>query len=362
MTDTPGTQPTESVLTEKRGSLGVITLNRPRAVNALNSEMMQLMNAALDDFEQDAGITAVLLRGAGERGLCAGGDVVALYKATGENPDQGVDFFRVEYTLNLRISRYPKPFISLMDGLVLGGGVGVSAHSSHRIVTEGTRTGMPETVIGFCPDVGGLNILARAPQNLGRLMAVTGLHVTGADALAVGMADYFVPSEKLDDLVAALESVEGADAVAQVLEGFAEQAPPSQLVENAHWIEGAFAADTVEEILEKVQVVADSGAEGAEFAGTVLAALQKNGPTGMKVALEAVRRAGSQSLAETLNQDFVTSCNALAHHDMREGIRAQVVDKDRNPQWCPASLAEVSRESVLAFFTPTKAGELGLKS
>ncbi|WP_421083735.1 enoyl-CoA hydratase/isomerase family protein [Rothia nasimurium] len=360
MTDTPGTQPTESVLTEKRGSLGVITLNRPRAVNALNYEMMQLMNAALDDFETDESVQAVLLRGAGDRGLCAGGDVVALYQATGEDPAQGVEFFRVEYALDLRIARYPKPFVALMDGLVLGGGVGVSAHSAYRIVTERTRTGMPETVIGFCPDVGGLNILARAPQNLGTLMAVTGLHVTGADALAVGMADYFVPSEKLDELASALEKITGADAVEQVISGFAQQAPSSQLVENASWIEGAFAADSVEEIIEAVQAVAESGEDGAEYAGTVLAALQKNGPTGMKVALEAVRRAGSQSLAETLNQDFVTSCNALAHHDMREGIRAQVVDKDRNPQWSPASLAEVSREDVLAFFTPTEAGELGL--
>lgn len=360
MTDTPSTPPAESVLSEKRGNLGVITLNRPRAVNALNYQMMGLINAALDDFEKDPTIRAVLLRGAGERGLCAGGDVVALYQATGSDPAEGITFFRTEYTLDLRIARYPKPFISLMDGLVLGGGVGLSAHSSHRIVTERTRTGMPETVIGFCPDVGGLNILARAPQNLGTLMAVTGLHVTGADALAVGMADYFVPAERLDQLVAALEEVEGAEAASRIIEGFAADAPPSQLVDNAHWIEGAFAADTVEEILQKVQTVAESGADGSEFAGTVLAALQKNGPTGMKVALEAVRRAASQSLAQTLNQDFVTSCNALAHHDMREGIRAQVVDKDRNPKWSPASLAEVAEEEVLSFFIPTEAGELGL--
>ncbi|MGV3103967.1 enoyl-CoA hydratase/isomerase family protein [Rothia sp. 32237D007AR] len=360
MTHTPGTQPDQSVLTEKRGTLGVVTLNRPRAVNALNYEMTQLLNAALDNFEQDPEITAVLLRGAGERGLCAGGDVVAIYKATADEPAAGEEFFGVEYTMNLRISRFPKPYISLMDGLVLGGGVGVSAHGSHRIVTERTRTGMPETVIGFSPDVGGLNILARAPHQLGTFMAVTGLHVTGADALAVGLADYFVPSEKLDELATALENVEGADAATGIIESFAADAGPSQLLENASWIECAFAADSVEEILGRVQAVAESGGEGSDYAGIVLAALQKNSPTGMKVALEAVRRAAQQTLAQTLNQDFVTSCNALIQHDMREGIRAQVVDKDRNPQWSPATLAEVSRQSVLAFFEPTQAGELGL--
>lgn len=344
------------VLAEKRGHLGVITLNQPRAINALNYEMMTLMDAALTDFEQDDAVTAVLLTGAGERGLCAGGDVVALYRAINGNREAGVEFFRFEYTLDLRMGTFPKPIISLMDGLVLGGGVGVAAHTSHRIVTERTRTGMPETVIGFSPDVGGLNILARAPHQLGTLMALTGLHVTGADALAVGMADYFVPSERLSELTAALEGVESADAIAGVIERFTGKAPESNLVANAGWIEDAFAGETAEEIRDDVEAAAAEH----EFAATVLAALTKNSPTGIKTALEAVRRAEGQTLAQTLNQDFVTSCNAMDGHDMREGIRAQLIDKDRNPQWAPASYGEVTREQVLAFFEPGEPGELGL--
>lgn len=348
------TEPT--VLVEERGNLGVITLNQPRAINALSYQMMRLIDDALDAFQEKDSIKAVLLRGAGERGFCAGGDVVALYRAIDGRQEDGVEFFRFEYTLDLRTSTYPKPIISLMDGLVLGGGVGISAHTSHRVVTERTRTGMPETVIGFSPDVGGLNILARAPHQLGTLMALTGLHVTGADALAVGMADYFVPSDRLDALTTALEGVESADAVAGVIEGFTEEAPESHLLANAGWIEGAFAGESAEQILDAVA----AAAQEHEFAATVLAALTKNSPTGIKTALEAVRRAEGQTLAQTLNQDFITSYRAMGGHDMREGIRAQLIDKDRNPQWAPASLEEVTREQVLAFFEPGEPGELGL--
>lgn len=350
----------QSVIVEQQGSLGTITLNRPRAVNALNYRMMQIMNSALDRFEADPSVCAVLVRGAGERGLCAGGDIVALYRAMKENPEAGVEFFRYEYTLNLRLSRYPKPYIALMDGLVLGGGAGISAHGSHRIVTERTRAGMPETVIGFSPDVGVLNILARAPHSLGVLMALTGLHVSGVDALAVGLADYFVPSGKVESLVQKLSQVKDEAEVETVVADMQADAGQSLLATQAGWVSQVFAADSVEQIMENVRQVATSGMEGAEFAAIVLGAMEKNSPTGMKVALEAVRRAANQSLAQTLNQDFVTSCRAMEGHDLSEGIRAQVIDKDRNPAWSPASLEQVGEKTVLDFFEPTAAGELGL--
>lgn len=359
MTHNLETEP--ELLLERRGALAVLTLNRPRAVNAINLRMLELLHEALDDCEQDASVEAVLIEGAGDRGLCAGGDVVALYRAVTDGQRGAmVEFFRQEYTLNLRLAQYPKPLIAVMDGLVLGGGVGVSAHGSHRVVTERTRIGMPETVIGFSPDVGGLNILARAPKNLGRLMAVTGLHVGGADALAVGLADYYVPSEKLGQLCAALEGIDGPDAIAGVIRDFSADPGPSQLMQNADWIESAFAANSLEEILEAVRSIAEGRQEGNELAGAVVAALLKNGPTGMKVALEAVTRASTQTLAQTLDQDFITTCHALRHPDVCEGIRAQVVDKDRNPNWRPAGLEQVGRESVLAFFEPTEDGQLGL--
>lgn len=350
----------QSIIVEQQGTLGVITLNRPRAVNALNYEMMQGLNAALDRFETDPGVCAVLVRGAGERGLCAGGDIVALYRAIQSDRQVGVDFFRYEYALNLRLSRYPKPYIALMDGLVLGGGLGASAHGSHRVVTERTRAGMPEAVIGFSPDVGVLTILARAPHHLGTLMALTGLHVSGADALVVGLADCFILADRAEDLVEALSAVTCSSEVDGVLARMQAEAGQSLLAAQAGWVSWAFAADSVEEIMENVQQVVDSGEEGAEFATTVLGAMKKNSPTGMKVALEAVRRASNQSLAQTLNQDFVTTCRAMEGHDLSEGIRAQVIDKDRNPVWLPASLEEVERRTVLAFFEPTSAGELGL--
>lgn len=350
----------QSLLVQQCGSLGVITLNRPSAVNALNYQMMQGLNAALDRFEADPGVCAVLVRGAGERGLCAGGDIVALYRAMKDAPQEGVEFFRYEYALNLRLSRYPKPYIALMDGLVLGGGLGVSAHGSHRLVTERTRAGMPETVIGFSPDVGVLNILARAPQHLGVLMALTGLHVGGADALAVGLADFFIPSARVDDLVGALSGVADSSEVDGVLAGMQVDAGASPLAAQAAWVQQAFAADSVEQIRQSVRQVVAAGGESAEFATRVLGAMEQNSPTGMKVALEAVRRAATQSLAQTLNQDFVTTCRAMEGHDLSEGIRAQVIDKDRNPAWSPARLEEVGGGTVLAFFEPTDAGELGL--
>lgn len=341
-----------SVLTEVRGHLGVITLNRPRAVNALNVEMIQLINKALDDFEYDANVKSVAVVGSGERGLCSGGDVVALYKAaTGGDRSQGTDFFRHEYDFDYRISRYPKPYVAIMNGLVLGGGIGLSVPGSHRVVTESTRTGMPETGIGFSPDVGGLNYLSKAPGQAGRHMALTGLHVDGGDAIHAGLADFYVPDAAIEDLLRSLESVENPGAVATTIQDFVVEPPRSELEEAASWIDEDYAADCVEEILQNLEARVEKEPDN-ELANKALKALRRNSPTGMKTALEGLHRAKDQSLAETLVQDFRTSGNALLAHDLAEGIRAQVIDKDRNPQWQPQTLEEVSREIVLGFFDP----------
>ncbi|QRZ61686.1 enoyl-CoA hydratase/isomerase family protein [Rothia sp. ZJ932] len=344
------------VLVEVRGGLGVITLNRPRAVNALNYEMLKSVDGALTDFESNEGVHAVLIRGAGERGLCAGGDVVSLYRAIEEeNFAFAEDYFRVEYTLNHRIAHYPKPYIALMDGLVLGGGIGASAHGSHRIVTENTKAGMPETVIGFSPDIGGLNILARAPHHFGTAMALTGIHVGAADALAVGLADYFIPVERLDELQEALTQVSGAEQVTRTIEQFTQDAGASAFEENKEWIEAAFSKENPQQIADTLKKAAQG--ESSSLAEELYASILRNSPTGVKTALKAIRRAEGQSLAQTLEQDYLTSCNALRAHDMREGIRAQVVDKDRNPVWEPASFDEVSDELVESFFAPLNEDE-----
>ncbi|MCT1367114.1 enoyl-CoA hydratase/isomerase family protein [Kocuria sp. HSID16901] len=340
------------VLTTIRGHLGLITLNRPRAVNALNVEMIGLVNQALDEFEEDANVKVVAIVGSGERGLCAGGDVVALYKAaSSDDPGQGIDFFRQEYAFDYRISRYPKPFVAIMNGLVLGGGVGLSVPGSHRVATDSTRTGMPETGIGFSPDVGGLNYLSHAPGQAGKHLALTGLHIDGADAIHAGLADYYVEDAQVEELLKQLEDTENPGTVATVLQEVEAELPESTLAAAASWIDEDYAPETVEEILANVTARVEKDPDN-ELAASALAALRRNSPTGMKTALEGLTRASNQSLAETLTQDFRTSGNALFAHDMAEGIRAQVIDKDRNPQWQPQTLEDVDRETALGFFEP----------
>lgn len=362
------------VLSEIRGSLGLITLNRPRAVNALTIEMIDLMMAALDAFEADPAVRVVAVVGAGERGLCSGGDVVALYRAaTAGREEECIEFFRKEYALDHRISRYPKPYVALMNGLVLGGGIGLSAAGSHRVVTESTRTGMPETGIGFSPDVGGLKHLAGAPGRTGEHLAVTGLHIGGADAVYIGIADHYVPDASLPELLRALEEVPSRDdaddsaaetpadadaraaaaasAVEAVIARFEQPAPQPPLAAAQPWIEEAYAADAVEQVRDNLAVLSEREPRDEGIAAA-LAALERNSPTGIKTAWEGIGRARGLTLAQTLEQDFRTSGNAVLGHDMTEGIRAQVVDKDRTPAWDPPSLEEVGRDRVLGFFEP----------
>lgn len=349
------------VLTETRGSLGLITLNRPRAVNALTIEMIDLMMDALDSFEADPRVRVVAVVGAGERGLCAGGDVVALHRAaTSGNEAECLEFFRKEYTLDHRISRYPKPYVALMNGLVLGGGIGLSVAGSHRVVTESTRTGMPETGIGFSPDVGGLKYLSEAPGRTGEHLAITGLHIDGADAVYIGLADHYVPDAARPELLAALEDLPGEGdayaAVARLIARYEREAPESRLAAAQPWIEEAYAADAVEQVRDNLAVLAEREPDDDAVAAA-LAALERNSPTGIKTAWEGIGRARGLSLAQTLEQDFRTSGNAVFAHDMTEGIRAQVVDKDRSPAWDPPSLEEVEQDRVLAFFGPVPGHE-----
>jgi enoyl-CoA hydratase len=261
------------------------------------------------------------------------------------------DFWATEYPLNAHISRYPKPYVALMDGLVLGGGVGISAHGSVRVVTERTRTGMPETTIGFVPDVGGTLLLSRAPGESGTHAALTGAHLSGADALFLGLADHFVPSENLPALAEALESTTADAAVGR----FAQDPPASALAEQREWIDAAYAADDAEEILRRLQA---AGGEAADAAATI----EAKSPTAVKLTLESLRRVRGLSLEETLAQEYRVGVRSLAGPDFREGIRAQVVDKDRNPQWKPASLAEVSPADVERYFAPLGDRELHLLS
>ena len=340
---------TAEVLFERRGRLGVVTLNRPKAVNALTAGMAAAMLEQLTRWADDDAVAAVLVRGAGDRGLCAGGDIVAIYRDMLDGGDTTADFWAVEYRLNLLISDFPKPYVAFMDGLVLGGGVGISAHGSMRIVTERTRMGMPETTIGFVPDVGGTLLLSRSPGETGTHAALTGAHLTGADALFLGLADHFVPSDRLPELAAALETEPVEAAVVR----FAEPAPASVLAAQREWIDACYSTDDAEEVLRRLRT---AGGEAADAAGTI----EAKSPTAVKVALESLRRVRGLSLEQALQQEYRVGLRFLEGPDFREGIRAQVVDKDRNPRWKPATLAEVTPADVAAYFAPLGGRELKL--
>ncbi|MFE5119785.1 enoyl-CoA hydratase/isomerase family protein [Streptomyces sp. NPDC056669] len=342
----------DAVLTRAEGRAGHLTLNRPRALNALTHPMVTRIAEALTAWERDPAVQAVVIGGAGERGLCAGGDIRMIHRdVTSGGGAASRAFWRDEYTLNARIARYPKPYVALMDGIVMGGGVGVSAHGSVRIVTERSRVAMPETTIGFVPDVGGTYLLSRAPGELGTHLALTGASVGAADALLCGLADHVVPSELLPALTRDL----AAAPVPDVLPRYAVDAPAGTLDGQREWIDHCYAADTVEEIVDRLMAVGEPAAK--ETAETLLA----KSPTALKVTLAAVRGARTlDSLERVLEQEYRVSCAALARPDFVEGVRAQVIDKDRRPRWTPAALAEVIDAQVAGFFAPPADGDLRL--
>ncbi|MFJ2435311.1 enoyl-CoA hydratase/isomerase family protein [Streptomyces anulatus] len=334
---------TEDVLVTTKGRTGRLILNRPEALNALTRPMVLRIEEALTAWQDDPAVEVVVISGAGERGLCAGGDIRAIHEDARTGGTASAAFWRDEYRLNALIARYPKPYVALMDGIVMGGGVGVSAHGTVRIVTERSRVAMPETGIGFVPDVGGTYLLALAPGELGTHLALTGAPVGAADALLCGLADHFVPSERLDRLVEDLSRTSVHNALAPHV----GQASPGELAARREWIDHCYAAGTVEEIVDRL---VGSGVPAAEEAA---AALNSKSPTALKVTLTSLRRARSLGpLERVLEQEYRVSCAALFSPDLVEGIRAQVIDKDRAPRWSPARLAGVTDEDVARHFAP----------
>ncbi|GAA4779905.1 enoyl-CoA hydratase/isomerase family protein [Citricoccus nitrophenolicus] len=342
--------PEPEVLVRRAGHLGHLILNRPKALNSLTHGMVQTVRDTLEQWREDSDVATVLISGAGEKGLCAGGDVVSLYRAAVDGrPEVGDAFFADEYAMNALIADYPKPYVAFMDGIVLGGGVGISAHGNQRIVTERTRLGMPETGIGFFPDVGGAWLLSRAPAGFGHHLGLTSSHVTGADALALGFADHFVDSSRLAELATTLEATGAEEAIAAVAASGAAE-PESPLMQHQAWIETAYAEDTAEGIVAALTSSGDPAA--AEAAAAILA----KSPTSVKITLELIRRAAQMSTVhEVLDQDATVAHHLLRGHDMREGIRAQLVDKDRNPQWNPRALEDVPTDAVTSAFDPVAA-------
>jgi enoyl-CoA hydratase len=333
----------EDVLVIVENGVGLITLNRPKAINSLTHPMVTAMSKVLTDWEQDDRVHAVVVSGAGERGLCAGGDIVAIYHSAHADGSEARQFWYDEYLLNAQIGRFNKPYVALMDGIVMGGGVGVSAHGSVRVVTDTTKMAMPEVGIGFIPDVGGTLILSHTPGLLGHHAALTGAPFDGADAIALGFADHFVPHDKLPAFKAAIV----ADGIEAAVKAHAIEPPPSHLLAQRDWIDHCYAGDTAEDI---VAALRGHDAGPANDAANLIAS---RSPVSVSVALEAIRRAAKlDTLEDVLRQEYRTSVGALRSHDLVEGIRAQVIDKDRNPKWSPASLAAVTSADVEAYFAP----------
>ncbi len=334
------------IILRETASLGRITLNRPRALNALTLDMVQAMEAALRRWQTDPAIRTVLIDGAGERGLCAGGDIRAAWdsigaEAAGSDGNAADLFWDEEYRLLARIAGYPKPVVAWMDGLVMGGGVGISAHASHRIVTERSAVAMPETLIGFTPDVGGSFLLSRAPGELGLRLGLTGGRMDAGDAIHCGFADRCMPSGRLAALAEALRESD-ADAAVAALAG-AE--PASPLAAHASWIDKAYAAPAMQEIVAALRACPEP--EAAED----VAALARRSPTALEVTLRSIRTARVRpDLAACLAQERRLVRHMLRLPDFTEGVRAQVIDKDRTPRWQPARLEDVDAGRLDSWF------------
>jgi len=334
---------TDEILARVDSGVGFLTLNRPKALNSLTHTMVTALDTTLTAWSDDDTVRAVVVHGAGERGLCAGGDVVAIYHSAKAGGADARQFWFDEYRLNARIGRYPKPYVAYMDGIVMGGGVGVSAHGNVRVVTDTSKIAMPEVGIGFIPDVGGTFLLSRAPGNLGLHAALTGGPFSGADAIALGFADHYVAH---DDL-AAFTTTLVTDGVDAALRDHAQEPPPSTLLAQREWIDDCYAGDTVTDI---VAALRSHGEGPANDAADLIAT---RSPVALAVTLAAVRRAAAlDTLEDVLVQEYRVSCASLRSHDLVEGIRAQLVDKDRNPTWSPASLDAVADGDVDAYFAP----------
>lgn len=331
---------TDDVLYAQDGHLGRIMLNRPRVINVLNSRMVSSVMAQLESWAQDDNVTAVSIQGAGERGLCAGGDVRVLRTVVMAESEDPVEFWAAEYRMNAAIASYPKPFVAFMDGIVMGGGVGISAHGSLRLVTERSRVAMPETTIGYFPDVGSLFLLSRAPGEMGTHLAMTGLPVGGADAITCGLADALVESRDIPGLISRLAAGETLDP------GIGSTSIVGDLAAERDWIDSCYAGDN------PVTIVRALRAHPALAAQQCADVLRSRSPLSVSVALEAIRRAARMdTLAQVLDQDLMLGRTFASSSDFVEGVRALLVDRDNAPRWRHRSLDDVDPAEVAQLFT-----------
>mgnify|MGYP003655547282 FL=1 len=346
----------EEILFEVKGAIGLVTLNRPKALNALTHEMCLALKAKLQEWETDAGVGAVLVEGAGGRAFCAGGDIVKLYNEGKDGGDYPYHFYRDEYLLNLAVKHFTKPYIALMDGIVMGGGVGVSVHGSHRIATERTLFAMPESGIGLFPDVGGSYFLPRLAGELGLYLGLTGARLKAADAVYTGITPVYIESAKIDELKGALSGHRfGNDAhseVSSILARFASDPGAAPIAEVVGAIDTHFANPSAEAILASLEGDPDPWAQ--KTAET----LREKSPTSVKLAFLQLRRGAKLDFDDCMRMEFRMVGRVIQGVDFYEGTRAVVIDKDQSPKWNPATLEEVSDAEIEAYFAPLPDGEL----
>lgn len=341
----------KEVLFETRGRLGLVTLNRPKALNALTLDMIGEMDPTLARWAGSDDIAAVAVMGAGDKAFCAGGDILHIYhgRRDGRNPF-GEAFFAAEYRLNRRVRRLPKPYVALMDGIVMGGGVGISVHGSHRVVTEHTLFAMPETGIGLYPDVGSTYVLPRLPGQLGMFLGLTGWRLKAADCLYAGLATHYVEWADIEALLAAVAGMGAGAGEGAALDGalgrFAQD-PGRSVLEDMHGdIDRCFGASNVAEIMAALRGL------DADWAGRALAMMERASPTSLELTFHQLRRGATLDFEACMTLEYRLSLACLAGHDLYEGIRAVVLEKGQAPRWQPTALSEVTAESIEAAFAP----------
>jgi enoyl-CoA hydratase len=335
---------TGDILFERRGAAGLVTLNRPQALNAVSHPMVRALAAQLDEWARNPAVTRVVIRAAGERAFSAGGDIRALYElGRAGRQSEMLPFWRDEYRLNTFIKHYPKPYVALIDGIVMGGGVGISVHGSHRVAGEKFQFAMPEVGIGFFPDVGATWFLPRLPGETGTYCALTGERLRLADAVKAGVATHHVAAARFPDLIDALAGTVSVDAV---LAAFAEPVGQGPVTALRPAIDRLFARDTVEGILAALDGAGLGADRDASWAAQTAATIRTKSPTSLKVALAQVRRGAGWSFTACMQAEFRIVSRIVYGHDFYEGVRATIIDKDNAPRWRPGDLAGVTDAAI----------------
>lgn len=342
---------TADVLLRNDGLLGRITLNRPQALNALTHDMCRSIYQAMQGWAMDPDIHAVLIDAVPGRAFCAGGDIRSIYQLGRTNLPAAEAFFATEYRLNAAIGHFPKPYVALLNGVTMGGGAGLSIHGSHRVVTENASFAMPETGIGLYPDVGGTYFLSRLPGQTGTYLALTGARIGPADMLSLGLATHYVSSAEIERGIVRLAQGETVDAVLEAVAGTPPDAPAT--TPFAAQIDAAFGCDMVEEIASKLQSMGEWGREMAKLLAT-------RSPTSLKLTLRALRETRNLDFDECMRMEYRMTLRVLRGHDLYEGVRAILIDRDQHPRWNPDSLEKVTNHQIGQYFAPLGKKELVL--